>query len=163
MDNYDDYNGGQEARPGWFKRNWLWFVPVIVLLPIICCCGGIFGTMWFGVSQLQGLPPYVDSVAAAEQNDEVQQALGTPIELGGFMGIPTDGSQVDIQYNTGGATFIGNIPITGPNGDASIYVEANSPDSVNWTYTVQEVTLPDGTVVDLIPADAETEDQPETP
>ena len=161
MDNYQDNfsdglatpaYGQEQTRPGWFKRNWLWFIPLIILLPVFCCCGGGGALMWFGISEIQNIPPYQDSLTAAQSNADVQLALGSPIETGGFMGFPTDGSNLDIQYNTNGTTFIGHIPITGPNGNAKIYVEANSTDSVNWIYTSQEVQLNDGTIIDLLPA-----------
>lgn len=151
-----------EAKPqkGWFGRNWFWFIPTIILLPVLCCCGGGVALVWFGLNTIKNETPYKDSVAAAQQHPDVQAALGTPIEVGGFMGIPTDGSEPDFQP---GMYMIMNIPIVGPNGSATIYVDATSSDGVNWTYTTQEVELPDGTIIDLMPGSGGTEQPGDSP
>jgi hypothetical protein len=148
----------QKPQKNWFGRNWFWFVPLIILLPIFCCCGGGGALVWFGLKTITNETPYKDSVVAAQQNPEVQAALGTPIEVGGFMGIPTDGSEPDYQP---GMYMIINIPIDGPNGSATIFVDATTTDGVNWTYTRQEVELPDGTVIDLQSGGASSEDTDE--
>lgn len=155
----------QKPRKGWFGRNWLWFVPLVILLPVLCCCGGPLALIWFGVGQVFELPPYKDTIAIVEQNTEVQNALGTPIESPeSFMDLVTmmqGGGELNFNQVGSQMTFDANVPLTGPNGSATLYIQAESTDAINWTYTVQQVELPDGTVIDLIPGGSGTTTDPD--
>lgn len=142
---------GQAARSSWFKRNWFWFVPLLIMGPIFCCCGGIGLFMYWGVGEIKNLPPYVDSVAAAEQDPAVQQALGTPIEVATFMGVPSEGN-FDFNLDSSGRQLDADFKLNGSSASGTLRIEAQSTDGVNWTYTVREVELADGTVIDLLPA-----------
>lgn len=141
---------GEEPKRSWFSRNWLWFVPTLILLPVFCCCGGGGALVWWGVSEMKNLVPYADSVTAAEQDPAVQQALGTPITVTTVMGIPA-GGEFDLSFDSSGQTFTADIPLSGPTASGTLHIEANSADGVTWTYTIREVELADGTVIDLIP------------
>ena len=147
------YQPYEEEKPkrSWLGRNWFWFVPLIVLMPIFCCCGGGGLIVWWGIQEINGLPPYVDTITAAEQDPQVQQALGTPIEIDTIMGIPS-GGQFDYNIDNNGEAFEAEIVLTGSASSGTLRIEASSPDGTNWTYTVREVELPDGTIIDLIPA-----------
>lgn len=159
MNRYDDQFAdslsqpafGEEPKRSWFGRNWFWFVPTLILLPVFCCCGGGGALVWWGVGQMKNLVPYADSVTAAEQDAAVQQALGTPITVTTVMGIPA-GGEFDLSIDSSGQTFTAEIPLSGPTGSGTLHIESNSVDGVNWTYTIREVELTDGTVIDLIPA-----------
>ncbi|MBX2850270.1 MAG: cytochrome c oxidase assembly factor 1 family protein [Phycisphaeraceae bacterium] len=142
---------GQEPRRSWFGRNWFWLVPVLILVPLCCCCGGPLGLFWWGASQLKSMPPYVDSVTAAEQDPAVQQALGTPIEVPTVLGFP-NGGDFDFSFDATGQTFEATIVLNGSAASGTLRIEAQSPNGVTWTYTVRQVELADGTVIDLIPA-----------
>ena len=159
MSNYQSpyESSGYEQKPkkGWFGRNWLWFLPTVILLPLLCCCGGPMGLIWFGVGKALEMPPYVDSVALAEQNAEVQNQLGTPIEAPeGVMDLFTmmqDGGQFNLNQTGSQVLFDANVPLTGPNGTATLWIDAESNDGgATWIYNMQEIELPDGTTVDLI-------------
>lgn len=149
----------QQAAPqqkkGWFGRNWLWFVPLVILLPVLCCCGGGGALMWFGVKQIFEMPPYKDSLALAEQHPDIQQALGTPLEAPdnffSLVSMMKDGGQFDIQNSGSQIDFDIEMPVSGPKGSGKLIVTANSSDSgISWTYTQQELHLDDGTVIDLL-------------
>lgn len=153
--------GQQPPKPqkNWFGRNWFWFVPVIILLPIFCCCGGGGALIWFGIGQALEMPPYKDSIALAEQNTEVQNQLGTPIDSPeGFMDLVTmmqEGGEFNFNQTNSFMMFDAKVPLHGPNGTGMLTIEAESPDGgLTWTYTLQEIELPDGTVVDLLPGDS---------
>jgi len=147
----------QKPQKGWFGRNWVWLVPVIILVPLCCCCGGPIGLLWFGVGQALEMPPYKDSVVLAEQNAEVQNQLGTPIDSPeGFMDLVTmmqGGGQFNMNQTGSQMLFDAQVPLSGPSGSGTLWIEAESSDGgMTWTYTVQEVDLPDGTTIDLLPA-----------
>ena len=60
-------------RKGWFGRNWLWFVPTIVLLPI-CLCGGMCVVVpYFAMRGLSESGAYKLALDTVQQNAEVVQ------------------------------------------------------------------------------------------
>ncbi len=158
----------QAPRPSWFKRNWLWFIPTIILLPIFCCCGGGGALIWFSLGKVLDIAPYKDSVALIEQDSAVQNALGTPIVAPeGFTDLITmmqNGGRFDFNQINSQMQFDAEIPVSGPNGTGKLFIEAESADGVTWTYTVREVHIDQtGEVIDLLPAgsrapDADTPD-----
>ncbi|MFK7790686.1 MAG: cytochrome c oxidase assembly factor Coa1 family protein [Phycisphaeraceae bacterium] len=176
QDNFEDslstpaYGEQQKPRPSWFKRHWLWFVPTIILLPIFCCCGGGGALVWFGISQVFELQPYKDSVAFIEQNQDVQNALGTPLVtptgFGDLVTMMSNGGEFNINQSGSTMQFDANIPISGPNGTGKLVLDAESSDGgITWVYTVREVHIDQtGEVIDLLqsgssntPADASDE------
>ncbi len=147
----------QPAKPkkGWFGRNWKWFLPTIILLPLLCCCGGPIGFFWWAGNQIFDMAPYKDSLTAAEQDPAVQQAIGTPIDApdsiialgkmqqeGGKFNVNSTGSTIDYDVS---------MPISGPNGTGMLVVVAQSTDGgATWVYTTQEVHVDStGEVIDL--------------
>ncbi|MEO0475169.1 MAG: cytochrome c oxidase assembly factor Coa1 family protein, partial [Planctomycetota bacterium] len=158
--------GDPKPQKGWFGRNWFWFLPTVILLPLCCCCGGPIGLMWYGMGQVFELPPYKDSVTLAEQNTEVQNALGTPITApSGFMEFVTmmqSGGEFNVETSGGLMILDAKVPITGPSGTATLSIEAESSDGgLTWNYTLQEVELPDGSVIDLLPGGGGTTIDPD--
>ena len=141
----------QGPKRSWFGRNWFWLVPLLVLTPINCCCGGIGSMFWWVTSELKQMPPYIDSVAMAQQDAAVQQALGAPIEVPTILGFP-NGGDFDFGMEATGQTFEATLVLNGSSASGTLRIEAQSSDGVNWTYTVRQVELADGTVIDLIPA-----------
>lgn len=151
------YQPYEEEKPqrSWLGRNWLWFVPTLILLPIFCCCGGGGLLIYFGLGMAFDAPPYKDSIALAGQNAEVQNAIGTPIESPqGFIELVAamdEGGDINYEINNNQAVFTAVVPLIGPNGAATLKIDAQSTDGgTTWTYTTQEVELTDGTVIDLI-------------
>lgn len=144
-----------KPKRGWLGRNWLWFVPLIILLPVFCCCGGGGALLWWGLDKMKTLPPYVDSVAAAQQDAAVQQALGTPIEVPTVLGVP-NGGEFNYEIDNTTQRFDAEIPLVGSTVSGTLHIEAESADGVTWIYTVREVVVDDGsgTVIDLMPANS---------
>ncbi len=70
----------QPPRKGWFGRNWLWFIPTVVLLPI-CLCGGLcVGVPYFAMRGLAESGAYKIALETVQQSAEAKEALGEPIE-----------------------------------------------------------------------------------
>ena len=146
---------GEAPRPSWFKRNWLWFIPTLILLPIFCCCGGGGALVWFTLGKVLDIAPYKDSVALIEQDSDVQNALGTPIvSPEGFFDLVTmlqDGAQYNFTQVNSQMEFSAEIPVSGPNGTGKLFIEADSSDGVTWSYTVREVHIDStGEVINLL-------------
>jgi hypothetical protein len=101
----------------WWGRNWKWFVPVgclsIVLLFVLVI--GLLVTFVFGMLKHSG--GYDGALQVARANPQVVAALGTPIE---------DGWMVSGNINESGPSGSADmaIPISGPRGSATVYVEA---------------------------------------
>lgn len=130
----------QPPRPGWWSRNWKWF------LPTGCCLGtllgivlaiavfgvGIFGLI-SGISKvMKSSEPYQTAVARAKANEKVVETLGTPITEGFPMG--------NINTNNDGGNVDLSIPITGPKGKATIYVVGTRSGGA-WSYSKMSVTI----------------------
>jgi hypothetical protein len=113
----------------WWVRNWKWFIPcggAAFLLGIGAFTAAIFG--WIKSSDA-----YSGALARARSSPSVIAALGTPIRDGFFvMG------KVSITGTNGEARFA--IPVAGPKGAASIFVQASKSLGV-WHYDHMIVQL----------------------
>ncbi|MDP1561409.1 MAG: cytochrome c oxidase assembly factor Coa1 family protein [Pirellulaceae bacterium] len=113
---------------------------VVIGLPL-CTCGGCVATLWFGVSAaLQGSEPYKRAVAEAQNNAEVRELLGEPVEPGylvsGSINLNNDGGDCDIQ-----------IPISGPKDSGSVRIRGTRSGGT-WRY--DEITAEiNGQQIDL--------------
>lgn len=118
---------------GWFGRNWKWFVPVSLLTLVLLCSGCFFG-LFGGVAEvIRSAEPYQVGVERARADAAVVEALGEPIEEGFFVQ-----GTVKIENQGGNASLA--VPISGPNGSATLYVEATRTAGA-WTYQVLEVDV----------------------
>ncbi len=127
----------QAGRPrNWWQRNWKWFVPVIVVTPVLVCGGFITLLFSFVHGVMTGSGAYEQALVAARGDTAVVAALGMPIEDGFFV---TGNVQVNSQ--SGWAELA--IPISGPRGEATIFVAAEK-DGGEWYFDTLDV-LVDGT------------------
>ena len=141
----------QAPRPGWWSRNWKWFVPtgcclgtlLGIILSIAIFGMGIVGLV-SGISKiLKSSEPYQTAVARAKANDKVVTALGTPIDEGFPMG------KVNTNNDSGEADL--SIPLTGPKGKCTVYV-VGTRTAGTWTYSKMSATITGtGDEIDLSP------------
>lgn len=113
------------------KRRVRKLILFLVLAPVLLmttCVGAIFGGVFYAMRSSE---PYAHALKLAREHPQVQQALGTPIEPGWFTSgnISTEGS---------GGTAKLSIPISGPKGSATIYVDAEKR-AGKWQYTQLQV------------------------
>jgi hypothetical protein len=132
-----------QPAPGWWGRNWKWFVPTGCclgsLLGLLLCIAifgmGIFGLV-SGISKIvKSSEPYQTAMAAAKANDKVVSAIGTPIDEGsptGHVNPSDDGGDTDLK-----------IPISGPKGKGTIYVAGYRSDG-KWVFS-RMLVMVDGT------------------
>lgn len=123
----------QPPRRSWWGRHWKWAVPVVCVVPLLCC-GGL-GTaivaLVFGV--IKSSDPYTESLAIVQANALAKEELGEPIEAGWFVtgNIQVSGSSghADISYS-----------VSGNKGSGHVYVVARK-DGGDWQYTTLTLTI----------------------
>lgn len=129
-------------QPGWWSRNWKWFVPVGCLTLILLFC--LFLALIFGVvmTSMKSSDAYKQAVATARANPVVVEKLGTPIKEGFFVT-----GNINVQNNSGDADL--TIPISGPKGKAVIHAVARK--SVGkWEYSRLTVAIEGQPELDLL-------------
>jgi hypothetical protein len=140
MDNLDqaalDPNLQQFQSPpqrGWWARNWLWFIPTLLIACVILCCGCLGG---IGAWLFHSFPLEVFQMATEKINaDEgLQQELGKPI-------VPVMSRATSYRKEPREAEI--RWEIQGPKGRAKAHVTARK-DGDKWEMVVLEVTLADG-------------------
>lgn len=130
-------------HPSWWKRNWKWAVPVggcltIIIVFIVVAVGGIY-TLAQGVKEGSG---HDAALKRAQENTQVIEALGTPIESDGF-------GSYNISFDNSIRTAHATIPIQGPEGEATIHVTTRGKGD-DLIYEVLEVTITEsGEIIDL--------------
>lgn len=114
------------ARRDWFARNWKWVVPsgcLVVFLSVLVFTACIF---FFVTSVMKQSEAYQTALARGRENPTLIAAIGTPMKEGRF----TSGS-TNVSGPSGQASLA--IPLSGPKGDATIYVEATKSAGV-WQF-----------------------------
>ncbi|MFS4492449.1 cytochrome c oxidase assembly factor Coa1 family protein [Maribacter sp. 2308TA10-17] len=134
--------------PSWWKRNWKWVVPVGGCLSLIVLFIVFLGSVFYGVtSALEESQPYEYALEKINQDPEIASVLGTPIEKDGMI-------QGNYKYSNGKKSADMKIPISGPNGSGTLFVEATGEDD-NWTYNVIRVEIKDNESIDLLEGESE--------
>lgn len=136
-----------DSSPGWFGRNWKWFVPVgcLTLLLVAATAAALLA---FGVHRAYTssslAEPGNDALAAARAHPAVIRALGQPLERGfmmsGRIDVTNDEGNADIRYR-----------LQGPRGKGWLHVVGQRRQG-RWQYDVLQAQI-DGqaTPIDLRP------------
>jgi hypothetical protein len=134
-----------QPRPGWWSRNWKWFVPTgCCLAPLVigACFAAFLVLVVF--SALKQSDAYKIAVARAKADSRVMAALGTPIEEGWYLS-----GKTNVNGASGDADI--SIPISGPKGKGTIYAVATKS-AGEWTYSKLQVKIDStGETIDLGP------------
>ncbi len=145
----------EPPQRGWFGRNWVWFVPVVILLPLVICAGCCTGVFTIGVGALKSSPPYTEALAAVQEDPRVQESLGTPIEDVTWFPV----GEININNDQGDARF--DFQVAGPKGRAHVRTESRMIGGM-WSITELIVTV-EGTEERIVfepPAPEGVEDAP---
>ena len=126
-------NPEAQPRPGWWSRNWKWFVPTGCLTILVLIAAFIAAIFFFVFGILKSSDVYKTALATAKRNPAVIEALGEPIKEGWLMSGKTN------VEGTSGEADIG-IPISGPRGKATVYAVA-SKSAGRWNYKTLEVEV----------------------
>ena len=132
------------SQPSWFSQNWKWFLPTIILGPLLLLALFIGGILSFVLGSMKSIEPYHYAVATAQNNPEVIRELGGPVEPGWF----TSGN-INLSGSSGTAAMA--ISLNGKLRHGSVHVIAKESDGT-WTYQKLEVFV-DGhdTPIQLLP------------
>jgi hypothetical protein len=134
-----------QPAPGWWSRNWKWFVPTgCCLTPLVL--GGAFTAFLVLVvfGALKQSDAYKIAVARAKADSRVAAALGTPISEGWYLS-----GKTNVNGGSGDADL--TIPISGPKGKGTIYAVATKS-AGEWTYSKLVVKIDStGETIDLGP------------
>ena len=134
-----------QPAPGWWSRNWKWFVPTgCCLTPLVLggACVAFLVFVIFGA--LKQSDAYKIAVARAKADSRVVTALGAPISEGWYLS-----GKTNVNGGSGDADL--SIPISGPKGKGTIYAVATKS-AGEWTYSKLEVKIDStGETIDLGP------------
>jgi hypothetical protein len=116
------------------NRRVLWLtcgVFTAVFLIMFLCAAFIFGMMALLFGSMKSSTPYQEAVTAVQANPDAILALGEPIEPGFLLS-----GSINLNNNEGDASL--QIPVSGPGGKGTVYVEAEKYDNA-WHYTRMEL------------------------
>jgi len=125
-------------RPGWWKRNWKWFVPVTLFSLLLLGAVAIGLIVMFVMGAVKSSVPYTQALAQAKTNPTLMEEMGTPIEAGWYVtgSISSSGSRSDANLS---------FPIHGPKKSGMLHVVATknpfSAVSGEWRFTELEANL----------------------
>ncbi|HYI03166.1 cytochrome c oxidase assembly factor Coa1 family protein [Hyalangium sp.] len=134
--------GGMAPRRSWWSRNWKWAVPVgcLGLLASCGCLGAI--AVYAGFNAVKNNEAYVQALAIAMSDDEVQATLGTPINTS----LWNQQSSVANKDNEITAKF--SVPLDGSKADGILRGDAIKIGNT-WSYRVFQVEVPGQEPIDL--------------
>jgi hypothetical protein len=128
-------------QPGWWSRNWKWFVPT-GCLTLIAIGVAFFVCIFFVVfSVLKSSDVYKTALTRAKNDQRVVATLGSPIK---------DGLVPSGKTNVNGASGEADIaiPISGPKGKATIYA-VGTKSAGKWEFSKLAVQIEGGQLIDL--------------
>jgi hypothetical protein len=135
-------NEAPAQPPGFFAKYGKWLLAIGCLTPLLCCGG--FSVLGVGIMQgLKSTAPFVQGLARANQSDEVNEVLGTPLKPG-FM---VNGS---INDSNGAGTADFEVPVTGPKNSGTLEVTAVKERGGAWTFSRLAVQVDLGPRIDLL-------------
>lgn len=137
-------------NPGWWDRNWKWFVPTGCLTLILIAGLLLFGLIGLGIKGVSSLmgssEPVRHAVTLAEANPAAVAALGTPMEPGMMMS-----GTLQTNNDSGHADL--TIPLKGPKGNGRVYIKGDR-EADRWTYSLIELSIDaSGDRIDLLDGD----------
>ena len=121
------------AQPGWFARNWKWFLPTVVLGPILLAALLIGGVVSLVFGMLKSSEPYQHAVDVAIHDTRAALELGDPITTGWYAT-----GNINVSGATGGAEL--EIPLHGKLRRGTLYVTARKSGGT-WRYQRLELAV----------------------
>jgi hypothetical protein len=120
-------------KASWWGRNWKWLIPVGCLSCILAFVGFVVLILFFVFGLIKSSDAYKQALSEARSNTAVTNALGSPIKEGFLVS-----GNINVSGASGNADLA--IPISGPKGKATIYVEAVKS-AGEWSFSKLVVRL----------------------
>lgn len=136
--------GGMAPRPSWWSRNWKWAAPLGCLGLLSCGCLGAFVLGASALSSAVSGGPRSEAIHTAQQDPEVQRALGSPIHAGGLFD-----SQTNFHESNGQGHARLHIPLDGPKGHGMLDAEA-AKEGGQWNFSRLVVEVQGEPPIDLL-------------
>jgi hypothetical protein len=136
-------------RPGWWSRNWKWFVPsgCLTMLLLLACFVFFIISIVFGA--MKSSDAYKEALTKTKADPRVVSALGSPITDGWFVS-----GKTNVSGTSGQADM--TVPISGPKGKGTIYFVATKF-AGQWSFSKLMVEIgATGQRIDLIEDPATT-------
>jgi len=110
------------APPGWWARNWKWFVPLVTVAPCLVCGLGGLGLLSFSSSNARRMDAYQIALDTVRGSEDLQAVIGQPIEEVESLLMPAQGRQAKTEEGTivASVTFY----VEGPKGRAKVTAQA---------------------------------------
>jgi cytochrome oxidase complex assembly protein 1 len=121
------------SPPGWFQRNWKWFIPALVLFIVLAIVAFVGGILALVFGSIKHSAPAQFALEAAQKSPAVAARFGSPIKTGMLVS-----GNINVSGPSGGADLA--IPISGPKASGTIYVVARKS-AGKWEYTTLEVAV----------------------
>jgi len=120
-------------QKSWFSRNWKWFVPTVILGPIVGLALFIAGLLVIGLGAIKSSAPYQHAVTAATHDARVAQQLGAPVTPGWYFT-----GNINVSDSSGNADMA--IHLNGSARHGTVHVIAKKSDGV-WHYETLDVAI----------------------
>ncbi|MFA6356870.1 MAG: cytochrome c oxidase assembly factor Coa1 family protein [Candidatus Omnitrophota bacterium] len=117
----------QQINENWWNRNWKWFVPISSAVVIILFVGLTVLILSLAFGMFKSSDIYKEALSKAESNSVVGATLGVPIKEGFFIS-----GNISTNGPSGSAELA--IPVSGPKGSGTIFVEA-SKSAGRWSFS----------------------------
>jgi hypothetical protein len=115
----------------WWDRNWKWCLPIGCLSGLVLVAGSIVAILFFVFGIMKSSDAYKQAFAKAQASQAVVSSLGEPIKGGLFVS-----GNINVNGPSGTADL--SIPISGPKGDATVYLKATKSQG-EWNF--EELTV----------------------
>lgn len=143
-------------KRNWFDRNWKWFVPLACLWGLAVMGAVCLFVVYLAFGVMKTSDVYREALARAKASPGVVRSLGEPLREGLFVS-----GSIQVTGPSGNAELA--IPLSGPRGKGTIYLEARKS-AGRWNYSrlLVEVTAT-GERIDLLkPGEAQVPAEPES-
>ncbi len=122
-----------QSTASWWRRHRTLLIAASVVAAALTSSGFVVLVLSLTVGLMRNSGAYQQAVAAARADRAVTETLGTPIEEGFFVA-----GEIHLSDHGGYANL--SIPISGPDGEATIYVEADKSGD-DWSFRALEVVV----------------------
>lgn len=141
----------EQSQKGWFRRNWLWFVPVLLLLVVVIGGGAAYWSLFLRIYNLELCQSAMQAIQA---NQDLQNTLGQPIQFAyhpnreSTPNARIEADEIELRWN-----------VEGSKSHAKAHLLAKNRQG-KWDTVVLEVILPNERKVSLADAVGDADDAP---